>query len=200
MEDLPSSLNIRFDVHITQYSPAETYLLDQVTSLARTLTTESTTSSARSESRSSIDLTDKDRLLDDDCKADLEFDGLINWHQGRADLEAVIEGGVKRATGPVSVNGESRRHVKTFCHFDHGVLTGRSTGQSLRPTGPTNLCSRGDSVCIPAVERAPGQPAAHPLSLGELWVVKTEKQFDPSVIGLDRVSGRVSHPKSPFFL
>jgi hypothetical protein len=118
MQDLPSSLDIRFDVHITQYSPAETYLLDQVTSLARTLTSESPTSSASSESRSSIDLTDKDRLLDDDCKADLEFDGLINWHQGRADLQAAIEGGVKRAAiGPVSVNGEFSSPRQELCHF-----------------------------------------------------------------------------------
>lgn len=105
----PAYMDIAFNFHITQYSPHEGTLLEKVATLTRIAThTNNGESSSEGYNSSSPaeSINEKERDADEKFRLDEGKEGLVHWHQGRANLSQVIDETVGQAQGSVSVNGE----------------------------------------------------------------------------------------------
>ena len=110
LSTVPPHLDITFNFHVTQYSPIEGTLLEKVATLTRTTpaaTADTSSSEGYNSSSPAESINEKERDLDDKFRGEEGKEGLIHWHQGRANLENVIKQAVAQAQGPVSVNGRS---------------------------------------------------------------------------------------------
>ncbi|KAI5452827.1 ferric-chelate reductase Frp1 [Naganishia albida] len=103
----PAYMDIAFNFHITQYSPHEGTLLEKVATLTRIAThTNNGESSSEGYNSSSPaeSINEKERDADEKFRLDEGKEGLVHWHQGRANLSQVIDETVGQAQGSVSVN------------------------------------------------------------------------------------------------
>lgn len=102
-------MDITLNFHVTQYSPQEGTLLEKVATLTRIAThlnNGESSSEGYSSSSPAESINEKERDSDEKFRSDEGKEGLVHWHQGRANLIQVIEQTVQQAQGSVSVNGE----------------------------------------------------------------------------------------------
>jgi hypothetical protein len=149
--NVPEYLDITFNFHVTQYSPVEGTLLEKVATLTRiatstqnepAITGETSSSEGYNSSSPAESINEKEQDLDNKYRSDEGKDGLVHWHQGRANLVHVLQQAVEAAHGPVSVNGKP----KTLCTI-HGYNS-CCVAYSLWSLHFTEQRAKGGSNCI----------------------------------------------------